>query len=408
MKKLLALLLTLTMLTMCTSALADITVSGWSIATNEAGDAFYDSLENDYDYAIDYQAQPGYSDTVNMLTTMVASGDDSIDVMFIDEIMLLAFTRAGFLEPLDDVITDEDMADFVPDYIDMFCKYDGHLYAVPGHHGCTNFAVNMEQLNAAGIAVPTNEEELVEAAKAFTDPAQNRYGLVLSLDKASHLQDNLNMFCLLFGGSYYDFTLEGTQKAVKFLYDLINTYGVVSKDCLGYDSTAAQQQFIDGYSAMYFDWSTVPVLEEAGVYGPDKCTWAPMPTFVTNKTMMDGWSWVINKNSKNMEEAKDFVKKQTTVDAQVAYRLPAKGLTGNTKGWEDPRILEVAGNMSEMFQAYNAAGSLTPRTLSTRHSEYMDVVCGTIQRYLLDEIDFDECIATCIEQTEAILEKAAD
>lgn len=406
MKKVLALVMVLMLLT-GSAAFADITVSGWSMPATEASDIFWDSLES-YDFAIDYQPQPGYSDTVNMLTTMVASGDGTVDVMLIDEIMLLAFTRAGFLEPLDDVISEEDIADFIPEYMDMFCKYDGKLYAIPASAGGHNFTVNMEKLNAAGVAVPTNEQELIDAAIALTDKENNQYGLVLSLDKASHLQDNLNMFALMFGGNYYDFTLEGTQKAVKFLYDLINTYEVVSKDCLAYDTPAAQQAFIDGYAAMYFDWSTVPALETAGIYGDDKCTWAPMPTFETNKTMMDGWSWVVNINSENMEEAKEFVKAQTTVEAQLAFRLPAAGLGANTKSWEDERTLEVAGNMSEMFQSYNEAGSLTPRTLSTRHSEFMDVVTGTVQRYLLDEITFEECIDTCIAQTEAILEKAAD
>lgn len=406
MKKVLALALVL-MLLMSSAALADITVSGWSMPVNDAADMFWDSLEG-YDFAVDYQPQPGYSDTVNMLTTMVASGDDSVDVMLVDEIMLLAFTRAGFLAPIDDVVTEEDMADFIPEYIEKFCKYDGKLYAVPASAGCHNLAVNMEMLNAAGVKVPTNEQEFIDACVALTDKENNKYGLVMSLDKASHLQDNINMFCLMFGGNYYDFTLEGTQKAIKFLYDLINTYEVVSKDCMGYDDSAANQAFLDGYAGMYYNWSTVPTLETAGVFGPDKCTWVPQPTFVTNKTMMDGWSWVINGNSSNMEEAKAFVKAQTGVEAQLAFRLPAGGLAANTASWTDERTLEVCGNMSEMFQNYNAEGCLTPRTLSTRHSEFMDVVTGTVQRYLLDEISFDECIETCIAQTEAILEKAAD
>lgn len=406
MKKVLALVMVL-LLVMSSTALADITVSGKSMPDSDLGNKFWDSLET-YGFGIDYQPQPGYSDTVNMLTTLVASGDDSVDVLYVDEIMLLAFSRAGFLEPLDDAITAEDMAAFVPEYVDKFCTYEDKLYAVPATAGCHNFTVNMEMLNAAGIAVPTNEQDLIDAAIAMTDPEKNQYGLVLSLDKASHLQDNLNMFALMFGGNYYDFTLEGTQKAVKFLYDLINTYGVVSKDCLAYDTPAAQQAFIDGHAAMYFDWSTVGSLVKSGVFGADKCTWAPMPTFNTNKTMMDGWSWVVNVNSKNKEEAKAFVKAQTTVDAQITFRLPSGGLCANTKAWEDERVLNAIGDMATMFKSYNEAGSLTPRTLSTRHSEFMDVVTGTVQRYLMNEITFEECIETCTAQTEMILEKAAD
>jgi multiple sugar transport system substrate-binding protein len=407
MKRTLALVLAMALL-LCSAAYADITVSGWSLPNNEEAQNLFDSYGSDYGFAVHYEAQPGYSDTVNKLTTMLASGDDSVDVMLIDEIMMLAFTRAGFLEPLDDVISEEDIAAFMPDYMEMFCKYEGNLYGIPASAGCHNFTVNMAKLNEAGIAVPTNEQELIDACIALTDASKNQYGLVLSLDKASHLQDNINMFALMFGGNYYDFSLEGTQKAVKFLYDLVNTHKVVSKDCLAYDTPAAQQAFIDGYAAMYFDWSTVPTLEQAGIYGPDHCTWAPIPTFETNKTMMDGWSWVVNLNSQSKEEAKEFVRRQTQINEQVLYRLPSAGLPANTLGWEDERIMSVAGNMSEMFQSYKAAGSLTPRTLSTRHSEFMDVVTGTVQRYLLDEISFEECIDTCISQTNAILEKAAD
>lgn len=93
MKKVLALVMAL-MLLMSSAALADITVSGWSMPATEAADIFWDSLDS-YDFAIDYQPQPGYSDTVNMLTTVVASGDSSIDVMLIDEIMMLALHPRG-------------------------------------------------------------------------------------------------------------------------------------------------------------------------------------------------------------------------------------------------------------------------------------------------------------------------
>ena len=83
------------------------------------------------------------------------------------------------------------------------------------------------RVTAIGKLKPAYTCLLYTSLVALTDAENGVYGLVLSLDKSSHLQDNLNLFCLMFGGNYYDFSLEGTQKAVKFLYDLINTYGVV-------------------------------------------------------------------------------------------------------------------------------------------------------------------------------------
>ena len=406
MKKIVSLILAVMLVMACTSALAEITIYGASTNTTQYGDNLLNKWAEDFDFKINYETEPGYSDTVNMLTTMLASGDDSVDVFWIDEIMYLAFTRAGFLAPL--AIADEELTCFQADYVDKFMKYDGTLYSVPANFTAISMYVNHEMYEAAGVKVPTNEQEFIDAMVKLTDADKGVYGLVLSLDKASHLQDNLNMFCQWFGGNYYDFSLEGTQKAVKFLYDLINTYKVVSKDCLSYDNNAEQQAFLDGYAATCMEWSFTQSIEEADKYGDDKITWVPMPKFQTNASPYSCWMWVMNANSNNKEEALQFIKAQLDADNQVYYQLGTwSGMPANLDGWEKEEMINFAPNVVANLKSYKEAGSLVARTLSTRHSEYMDVVTGTLQRYLLDEITFEECIETCTAQTEEILANAA-
>ena len=406
MKKIVSLILAVMLVMASTSALAEITIYGASTNTTQYADNLLNKWAEDFDFKINYETEPGYSDTVNMLTTMLASGDDSVDVFWIDEIMYLAFTRAGFLAPLD--IADEELSCFQADYVDKFMKYNGTLYSVPANFSAISMYVNHEMNEAAGVKVRTNEQEFIDAMVKLTDADKGVYGLVLSLDKASHLQDNLNMFCQWFGGNYYDFSLEGTQKAVKFLYDLINTYKVISKDCLSYDNNAEQQAFLDGYAATCMEWSFTQSIEEAGKYGDDKITWVPMPTFQTNASPYSCWMWVMNANSSNKEEALQFIKAQLDADNQVYYQLGTwSGMPANLDGWEKEEMINFAPNVAANLKSYKEAGSLVARTLSTRHSEYMDVVTGTLQRYLLDEITFEECIETCTAQTEEILANAA-
>ena len=409
MKKVLATIMTLVLLCAISAASAEITIYGGATSTSDYVEQLQSSWEEQFDFKINYENEPGYSDTVNMLTTMLASGDDSVDVLWIDEIMYLSFTRAGFLEPLDSVISDDELGGFLPDYVDMFMKYDGKLYSVPANLSPIAMYVNKEMYDAAGVKVPTNEQEFIDALVALTDAEKGVYGLVLSLDKASHLQDNLNLFCLMFGGNYYDFSLEGTQKAIKFLYDLINTYGVVSKDCLSYDNTAEQQAFLDGYAATCIEWNFTFDIETAGKFGEDKIIWVNMPTFKTNAAPYSCWMWVVNANSQNKEEALEFVKAQIDPENQALYQLATwNGLPANTEGWNLESIQNGMPNVAALCKSYMDAGSFVARTLSTRHSEYMDVVTGTVQRYLLDEISFEECIQTCQSQTAEILSNAAD
>lgn len=410
MKKAMAIVLALMLVLSASSAsLAEITIYGAATNTSDYVNQVQAAWDEQFDFEINYENEPGYSDTVNMLTTMLASGDDSVDVLWIDEIMYLAFTRAGFLEPLDSVISDEDLGGFLPDYVDMFMKYNDQLYSVPANLSPIAMYVNQEMYDAAGVEVPTTEQEFIDALVALTDVENGVYGLVLSLDKASHLQDNLNLFCLMFGGNYYDFSLEGTQKAVKFLYDLINTYGVVSKDCLSYDNTAEQQAFLDGYAATCIEWNFTADIENAGKFGKDKITWVNMPTFETNAAPYSCWMWVVNANSHNKEEALEFVKAQIDPENQALYQLATwNGLPANTEGWELESITSGMPNVAALCNSYMDADSFVARTLSTRHSEYMDVVTGTVQRYLLDEITFEECIETCQNQTAEILANAAE
>lgn len=363
-------------------------------ALNENGPALQAFVDENLDFTVRFEAEPlSYADVVNKMTTMLASGDESVDVFHVDEIMQLAFLSAGFLEPIDDVVTEEDINHFLPGYAEAYMKRDGKTYSVPADIGGILFFVNQTMFKEAGIEYPTNQEEFIAAAQALTK--DGKYGLLESWDKASHLQDNLNRWCLMFGGNFYDWNLEGSQQAIRFMYDLVNTYKVVNIDNLSDNQETSNQKMIDGMGAMYFQWAgCTNAFSNAGKYGDadSEIISVPMPTFVTNKTPMSSWMWSLNKNSTNMDAAKEFMKLMVSEEAQSLYMKSTwRSPTGNVDAWNNDTLMQGLNAVPE-HRAYLEAGSLTARTLSSKHSEYMDTVTGTLQRYLLDEITFDECI----------------
>ena len=381
----------------------EITVYTSAINDDEYGQAFKQLVEENLGFKVNFEAEPLlYADTVNKATTMLASGDDSVDVYYIDEIMQLSFMSADFLEPLDDVVTEEDLGSILEGYADKFLKKDDHIYGVPADFSGILFFVNKKMFDEAGISIPTNQEEFLEAAKALTK--DGKYGLLEAWDKASHLQDNLNRWCLMFGGNFYDWTLDGTKEAIKFMYDLVHTYEVTGIDNLSVDYETGNQKFADGNAAMYFQWAAAASsFAEAGKYG-DEIVCAPMPTFKTNKTPMSSWIWVVNKNSSQKEAAKEYTKFMMTPDAQVAY-VKATGKfspTANLKVWEDEELSEGLLTIDE-HKMYVSEQAFEARTLSVRHSEYMDTVTGTLQEYLMDEISYEECLEKGQQQIEELL-----
>ena len=348
----------------------EITVYTSAINDDAYGQEFKKMVEENLDFKVNFEAEPLlYADTVNKATTMLASGDDSVD-----------------------------------GYADKFLKKDGHVYGVPADFGGILFFVNKKMFDEAKIAVPTNQEEFIEAAKALTK--DGKYGLLEAWDKASHLQDNLNRWCLMFGGNFYDWTLDGTKEAIKFMYDLVHTYGVTSIDNLSVDYETGNQKFTDGNAAMYFQWASASSsFAEAGKYG-DEIICAPMPAFTTNKTPMSSWMWVVNKNSSKKEAAKEYVKFMASPEAQAAY-MKATGKfspTANLSVWDDAELTKGLLTVEE-HKSYVQDNAFEARTLSERHSEYMDTVTGTLQEYLMDEISYEECLEKGQQQIDELLGK---
>ena len=157
---------------------------------------------------------------------------------------------------------------------------------------------------------------------------------------------------------------------------------------------------------MYFQWAgSVPSYENAGKYGSEIIC-APMPEFKTNKTPMSSWMWVVNKKSSKKEAAKEYAKLMASPEAQALYMKACGRLspTANLDVWNDAELTDGLLTVEEHKQ-YVEDDAFEARTLSERHSEYMDTVTGTLQEYLMDEISYEECLEKGQQQIDELLGK---
>lgn len=354
---------------------------------------------------IEYEAAPlQYNDRNTKFTAMLASGDSSFDIFDIDELMQLSFTRAGFLEPITDVVAQTDLDSFLPGYKEAFLEYNGDVYAVPNTLSGVVFFCNKLMFEEVGLEYPTTQQEFVDSAIALTK--DGNFGMVETWDK-DYFHDAFNRWCHMFGGDFYDWQNPGTQDALKFMYDLLNTYKVVSKDSLTENTNTGAQKMIDGLGAMYFNWGgLITNLQAAGKYGVE-VELVPMPTFKTNQTVYSSWMWVINKNGGNVEGAKRVVAALATPQLQAAYvKARNAGPCANTRVWSDPVLSDGIWGIKE-YQDMLEVGTLQPRIMTTKHTEFKDIVTPIFQRYVLDEIGFEECIETGTRELERLVASAA-
>ena len=105
-----------------------------------------------------------WTDHVTRMQTVGASEDKIPDIFSsgVARSGLQAMVDGGFCLPLDDYLTEEDLAQYQPALIQQ-ARFDGKLYALPVESQVFGFIYNTQTFDKLGIEAPTTVEEL-EAA----------------------------------------------------------------------------------------------------------------------------------------------------------------------------------------------------------------------------------------------------
>ena len=126
---------------------------GVGTPTEEAIEAFNASQDKIQveSYHLPQDANNLHDDFVNKMV----SEDTSIDVMALDVVYIAEFASAGWLENLDGLYTDDELAAYLDGTVEG-AKYDGSLYAAPWFTNASALFYRTDVLEDLGITeVPT-------------------------------------------------------------------------------------------------------------------------------------------------------------------------------------------------------------------------------------------------------------
>lgn len=345
---------------------------------------------------INWVAAPTDSDTRQQkISTVLSSGDDSVDVLEINDEMAASFKNTGWLEPLQDsVLTDDILSEFPQGYMkDMLTTAEGDIIGVPSYSGYLALWVDQKKLDEAGMTSIENKEDFVKFMKASTKDGEYGYGG--SWEK-TYVFNEIATFVNLFDGDYFDWTNEGSRQAVKFMYDMANTWKVTPVDQLADKYEQMNQKFIDGKYAMVFMWGTGNDYKQADRYGEDQIHMINMPKFEKRSIFTDSWSYVLNTSSKNKEAAIKFLKYAASEE-------------GELNSWENftryPARADVASNpavtseVKEIYTEIQSTNEVNGRPMLPQTMEFITEIGTLFQNYIQDKITLDEF---CIQAQEAV------
>lgn len=341
------------------------------------------------------------TDRLSKITTILSSGDDSVDIIAIDDEMMSQYKSAGFLEPLQEtVMTPDIFSNFQTEYMKARTMVGENIYSVPMYTEILAYWIDEAKVKSAGLeASPKNLDEFMQFVSANSGDQKFGYG---GAWEKTYVFNEIGTFVNLFGGDYLDWTNPNSRKAVEFMYDLLKD-GYTAKAQLADQYDPMMQKMFDGtYASLFMYTGALQTFIDSGKYGPDGIHMAPMPTFERNTAYMASWHYVLNKESKNKEAAIEFLKWAASPDGEKAYFAMCSRMPARKDVVLDPTF-EATG--VEDFRQYLENTTLLARDMAPQAMEFISAIGSLFQQYVSDEITLDAFCEQAQKEVETYMPK---
>lgn len=345
-------------------------------------------------------AAPTDSDTRQQkITTILSTGDSSVDIIEINDEMSSAFKNSGWLEGLNDTVMTDDIIDyFAQGYVEnMITDNEGNIIGVPGYTGYLAFWVNQEIMDEVGITSIDTKEDFMKYMEAVS--GDGRYGYGGSWEK-TYVFNEIAQFVNMFGGDYFDWTLDENKEAIQFLYDMVQN-GQTPIDQIADKYEQMNPKAIDGKYGCWFYWGLGPEYETADMLGEDKIHMAMVPDFSGNGEryiFTDSWNYVLNSASENKEAAVKFLQYMADeggMEASYEYfdRYPARTDVAE-------KIVPDTDPAKEMYSRYATECTVSGRPMLPQTMEFITDMGTIFQSCMQGNISVDEFCTSAQELVE--------
>lgn len=315
------------------------------------GDQFWkdqaEEFEKETGIKVKYEAV-GFEQLHNKLFTILSGGSDEYDIIHVRDDWADEFASQGFLEPLDDYITEDMKKDFSEISFENLSS-DGNIYGVPRYLWLTQFYYNKKIFEEAGISkVPTTWDELIKTAQQIQSKTDVKYALSTQLRE----QDAIRPFIYNIraeGEEFWDYSTNkpsfNTPEGLKSLTRIqdINTKFKIL-DPLSFENESAKDQFLQGKTAMFIGYPDIVGFasdpEKSKIIG--QLGTAIMPGSVEKTaSLAETGGIAIPANSKHKEEAFEFIKFATSEEQEKKMALSEVArIPANLEVLKDKEVLE--------------------------------------------------------------------
>lgn len=324
----------------------------------------------------------------NLLTSAFLLGDSPYDVLNLDIVWVPKFAAAGWLRPLDDRVTSEQLAEMVENNIEGG-RYQGKLYRMPTTSDAGVLYYRTDLLNQIGAKPPETFREMIDITQKLQKPGGKDAGATDwgYLWQGRQYEGVSAMFVEVlegFGGFWVnpdtlEVGLDQPQaiEAVEFLRNTI-TKGISPRGVTTYGEEETRQLFQSGGAVFLRNWPYVWKLvnqEDSKVQGRVGIKPMLQGSGQQGGSSLGGWGLGISTTTKHPEEAWRLIQYMTNKDTMRRFVL-ATGLISCYKShFTDPDIVVKYPHFPRLLEAVQQSVLRPP---VAQYAQASDI----LQRYL--------------------------
>ncbi len=299
--------------------------------------------------------------TVELISPPLANADDKIaqmllqkqplDVLEVRDQTVKQFVNNKFVAPMDEYYNTWDGKEtFLSETSKDVSRVGGAAYLIPYGFYHRIMLYNKAAFDEAGLEVPTNYDEIIEAGAKLVDSQSGKYGYSFRGGRGGHWYADMQIQAYVRGDINTDegyfledgSTIFSQPEAVDALYDYIKLYEEASPpDSLNWSYTEMVEGFVSGVTQMLIQDPEVIAIAEQRM---EEGTWgtAVLPVGPSGKCYgpMGYAGWGMTSYSKNPEAAWKLIAFLSNEENNLEFSKATGLLPIHTTASEDPFFSE--------------------------------------------------------------------
>jgi multiple sugar transport system substrate-binding protein len=297
---------------------------------------------------------PADSDRQHQYYAMNLDGGKApFDLLGIDMIWAQEFAKAGWIAPLDEVLTLAERDEFFPGPIEA-ATFQGRLYAVPWYVDAGVLYYRRDLLDRHGLEPPRTWLELARVAKLVLDAEQDSAlaGFVWQGKQYEGLMCVALEVLRSNGTDLWVGDRDRAEYGLRFLRETIATHGITPLSTSMADEESTRWMFGEGRALFMRNWPYAwSLLQQEGSPVRGKIGVVPLPAFsgFSSAPVLGGWMLAIPNSSTHQEVVGELISFLTSPDTQRRIAMELGYNPVRRALYTDESLLELRPLLKDLY-----------------------------------------------------------